>query len=247
MTLSNYCNVFLCFSPWYRLVFCRWLPLRTQERCRLQDSTRNLEYLQIMQTWLYSWVSRNKFCEFSSKRTEVRRGAHVVDVGDEHVLLPLLEQSLEAGRFVEALVYIAVTGWVPPVRESYMYMCLYNKKLTLRDVMYHTNPSLSPFPLRVRAIGKYDSLLMRGYLMYERQCLNCIAYKTNVGIDHIYWRGTCMSPGLVERVDADVHVRVLAQNLLRVFVCVERVHEHQRHVRCVRFVQVLKTQQKSKR
>ena len=56
-----------------------------------------------------------------------------------------------------------------------------------------------------------------------------------------------MSPGLVERVDADVHVRVLAQNLLRVFVCVERVHEHQRHVRRVRFVQVLKTQQKSKR
>ena len=76
-------------------------------------------------------MSRNKFCEFSSKRTEVRRGAHVVDVGDEHVLLPLLEQRLEAGRVVEALVYIAVTGRVPPVRENYMY--IYNKKLTWRD------------------------------------------------------------------------------------------------------------------
>ena len=57
--------------------------------------------------------------------------------------------------------------------------------------MYHTNPSLSPFPLRVRAIGKYDSLLMRGYLMYEKQWFDCIAYKTNVGngIANVYWRG----------------------------------------------------------
>lgn len=37
----------------------------------------------------------------------------------------------------------------------------------------------------------------------------------------------------------DAVVRVLLQDLLRVFVCVEGVHEDQRHVRVVSLVQVL--------
>jgi len=48
-----------------------------------------------------------------------------------------------------------------------------------------------------------------------------------------------VSPGLVERVDLDVHVRVLAEDLGCVVVRVERVHQNQRHVRVVLLVQIL--------
>ena len=52
-------------------------------------------------------------------------------------------------------------------------------------------------------------------------------------------------PGLVEGADLDLHVRVLAQDLLGVLVGVERVHEHERHVGAVRLVQVLPTNQRN--
>ena len=48
-----------------------------------------------------------------------------------------------------------------------------------------------------------------------------------------------LSPGLVERVDLDVHVRVLAEDFGSVFVRVEGVHQNQRHVRVVLLVQIL--------
>jgi len=48
-----------------------------------------------------------------------------------------------------------------------------------------------------------------------------------------------VSPGLVERVDLDVHVRVLAEDLGCVVIRVERVHQNQRHVRVVLLVQIL--------
>ncbi len=53
--------------------------------------------------------------------------------------------------------------------------------------------------------------------------------------------GLChvISPALVEGVYLDAVVCVLLQDLLRVFVCVEGVHEDQRHVCVVRLVQVL--------
>ena len=43
-------------------------------------------------------------------------------------------------------------------------------------------------------------------------------------------------PGLVERVNLHFHLGVLAENLLRVFVSVERVHQYEGNVRVVRLV-----------
>ncbi len=53
------------------------------------------------------------------------------------------------------------------------------------------------------------------------------------------------SLALVEGVDLDVEGRVLAQHLLGVLVRVERVHEHERHVRLVLPVQVLKRREEN--
>ena len=44
---------------------------------------------------------------------DVGGGAHVVDVGDEDVLLALFDELLQQARVVEALVDVAVTGRVP--------------------------------------------------------------------------------------------------------------------------------------
>ena len=46
-------------------------------------------------------------------------------------------------------------------------------------------------------------------------------------------------PRLVKGVELDVESLVFADDLLRVFVCVEGVHEHQRHRGVVRLVQML--------
>lgn len=48
-----------------------------------------------------------------------------------------------------------------------------------------------------------------------------------------------LSPALVKGVYLDTVVRVLLQDLLRVFICVEGVHEDQGHVCVVSLVQVL--------
>lgn len=52
----------------------------------------------------------------------------------------------------------------------------------------------------------------------------------------------CAAPALVERMDFHPVVRVFLHDLLRVFVCVERVHEDERHVGVKLFVQMLKKQ-----
>ena len=44
---------------------------------------------------------------------DVGGGAHVVDVGDEDVLLALFDELLQQARVVEALVDVAVAGRVP--------------------------------------------------------------------------------------------------------------------------------------
>lgn len=51
-------------------------------------------------------------------------------------------------------------------------------------------------------------------------------------------------PALVEGVYLDAVVRVLLQDLLGVLVCVEGIHEDQRHVCVVPFVQVLQGKKK---
>lgn len=52
------------------------------------------------------------------KDTEIDRGAHVVDVGDEHVLLALVDEVLQQAAVVQTLVHISVTWWVPSVTHS---------------------------------------------------------------------------------------------------------------------------------
>jgi len=47
-------------------------------------------------------------------------------------------------------------------------------------------------------------------------------------------------PGLVKGEDLDVMVCVLLDDALRVFVCIERVHEDERHVDTVLLVKVLR-------
>ena len=49
------------------------------------------------------------------------------------------------------------------------------------------------------------------------------------------------SPALVEGVDGDLDLTVFPQQFGGVFICVEGVHQHQRHVYIVHFVQVLQT------
>ena len=49
---------------------------------------------------------------------EVDGGAHVVDVGEEDVLPPLLHELVQHAGVVEGLVEVAVPGRVPPAVKT---------------------------------------------------------------------------------------------------------------------------------
>ncbi|GMT10244.1 hypothetical protein PFISCL1PPCAC_1541, partial [Pristionchus fissidentatus] len=116
------------------------------------------------------------------ENVEVDGSAHVVNVGEEAVLLTLLDEFVEEARVVEGLVEVAVTGWVPG--------------------------------LVVGALNVGDD-------GHERLLVDARVTR------------------LAEGVDGDLDIGVLLEQLLRVVVSVERVHEYQRHVNVVRFVQRL--------
>ncbi|GMT17579.1 hypothetical protein PFISCL1PPCAC_8876, partial [Pristionchus fissidentatus] len=120
--------------------------------------------------------------EHEVENVEVDGGAHVVNVGQEAVLLALLDELVEQARVVESLVEVAVAGRVPG--------------------------------LVVGALNVGDD-------GHERLLVDAWVAR------------------LAEGVDGDLDIGVLLEQLLRVVVSVERVHEHQRHVNVVRLVQRL--------
>lgn len=96
--------------------------------------------------------------------------------------------------------------------------------------------------LKLGATGNRDSRLIRGYLQKMNKNVR-IPYTQDFTVTNVIDEKNCScTPALVECEDFDLDLTVLFEDFFSVFISIEGIHQNQRDISPIGFVQVLQSE-----